>query len=138
MKITETELVERNVPEGGVNFICDCGINKTYRYRFLVYCEKRDKFGGYEYTIGLYFDEDMSDELYYAITECLGKCFFDDLNSIKAKTYHLAISQTQKIECKKLVDYVAKYLHTNRSLTSIYKLYFTKGVYDMKLNIINR
>lgn len=129
MKLTDTELVERENPKGGENFICDGGFGKIYRHRFLVYCEYKDNRGAYGYTIGLYFNEDMSDELYDALEECLGKCFFDNIGRVRSKVYNLEISPTQRIACPKLVAYVWKYIRSSRLLTSIYKLYYQESVY---------
>lgn len=126
MKLTDTKLVGTQTPEGGVNFICDSGINKTYRYRFLVYCYYKDNIWTPE-CVSIYFNDDMSDELYDAIMECLGKCFFDNIGRIMEKVYNLAISPTQRIRRWKLVDYVAKYLQSELALTYISKLYFTEG-----------
>ena len=131
MKLTDTELVERGKPKGGLNFICDGGVGKTYRHRFLVYCEYKDNIGGYEYTIGLYFNEDMSDELYDALEECLGEGFIDNLERVRSKVYNLEISPTQRIECPKLVAYVLKYIRNSCLLTTIYKLYYQESVYNM-------
>jgi len=136
MKLTDTELVEREKPKGGVNFICDGGVGKTYRHRFLVYCEYKDNRGAYRYTIGLYFNEDMSDELYDALEECLGEGFIDNLERVRSKVYNL---ETQRIGlpklvehvCPKLVAYVLKYIESSCLLTTIYKLYYQESVYNM-------
>lgn len=131
MKLTDTELVEREKPKGGENFICDGGFGKAYRHRFLVYCEYKDNRGAYRYTIGLYFNEDMSDELYDALEECLGEGFIDNLARVRSKVYNLEISHTQRIECPKLVAYVLKYIKSSCLLTTIYKLYYQESVYNM-------
>lgn len=125
MKLTDVQLVERAKIEGGVNFICDSGIGKKYDYRLVAYCENPE-YGNWFFTVSIYFNDGMSDELYHAIKECLGNALFEDMEKLNSKFYSLFISPTQRITADKLVDYINKHTTSSKHTTSLFKVLYEK------------
>ena len=126
MKLSDTGIIERESPEGRRNFVFDGGWGRSYRNVLYLYCEYYDNKWTSE-CIGVYFNDDMSDELYDAVHECIGERFFSDMNCMESKIYNMGISESHRIRCGKLLDYVVKYTAPDgRCLNAIYKIIYTK------------
>ena len=125
MKITDTQLVEKETIEGWANFICDSGRNKEYNYKFIVECTN-PKYGITYFTVSIYFNYDMSSELYCAIDECFGDSFFSDIKDDDSMSHMSHILCMSMKKCDKLVEYINKYSNT-WTAKNIRKIHYNKG-----------
>jgi len=107
MRITDTDIIERGTPEGGHDYICDSGIGKSYHYRLAIYCKR--KRASLPFSVFVYFNDDMSVELYDAICDCIGNIFFRDMYRLGTKIYNLLLSEAQLIGSERMMDYINKY-----------------------------
>ena len=122
MKLTNTQLVGFEKTEGRLNAIYDDGASKKYYNKLYVYCKNEKLYGHSCFTAVIYFN-DMNEELYFAIEECLGDMLFSDMKHMNSMIYEFAFSKRTH---GKIMEYINKYAHFQFCITSIVGIKYIK------------